>query len=652
MMHRLAALLALTLTLVAPARAFDLQSTPVPGRTVTTLTNGEIAINRADRKGFFKNVDGSIGSFDLLSASPGGRKAVVDGDASGLVLGPGGPLLPAALAGKASTAGGTFTGPARFGASIQPYASNAIATTGSASLGSTSMIVSSTVGVNIGDPIIVDGGVPFDTQVAAILGNTVTMTEPAYAAYENAPVRFGLDRWDLNAHVLTNTLGAQNVYIGAAAQGRGTWLSQVGSGGADYGQVSALQIINPLGGMGFSVGGRMSDENTGLKALYGGQILIDVDVNPATTAFPRGKPSWGLYHQAILRPGTIGGHLAVENSIASFQATADVDPWNVNPINRVVNYRVDAGIGPDPQGLNRSIFRTPNPISAYFDMVNNGAPARNGFNVGVLALDTLAGRVAPFASLPPNVSLTWYSQAGTRAWDITSTVSGVTTLKAINLRASDVLVNADWSLSGANGSSRGYNLMTDGSVRWQIGKTATVDGSSNSGSDFAIAAFDNVGAYTGIPLLIRRSDGLVQMPKVAVSGGSIDGTAIGATAPSPGAFTGLAAATATVAGDATVAGAVLPSVSPSLAAAGTTQATATAIVSGITIVTSGTGGIVLRNKIGERQEVFNRSGAALNVYPTSGARIEAMTINAAALIPSAGHAVFVCVAAAQCYQAL
>ncbi|AWI88168.1 hypothetical protein C0214_07820 [Methylobacterium sp. DM1] len=64
------------LALVAPAFAIDLQSTTVPGRAVPSLSNGEIAINRADRNLFFKNADGMTGIGALLNALPSGRKAV------------------------------------------------------------------------------------------------------------------------------------------------------------------------------------------------------------------------------------------------------------------------------------------------------------------------------------------------------------------------------------------------------------------------------------------------------------------------------------------------------------------------------------------------------------------------------------------------
>ena len=90
---------------------------------------------------------------------------------------------------------------------------------------------------------------------------------------------------------------------------------------------------------------------------------------------------------------------------------------------------------------------------------------------------------------------------------------------------------------------------------------------------------------------------------------------------------------------------------PAIQANGTTQATATAITRDLNVVTGGTGGIILSGLLGQRQEVFNRVGAAFNVYPPSGAGIESGTANTAVSLASGGHAAFECLSATQCYQA-
>lgn len=65
-----------------------------------------------------------------------------------------------------------------------------------------------------------------------------------------------------------------------------------------------------------------------------------------------------------------------------------------------------------------------------------------------------------------------------------------------------------------------------------------------------------------------------------------------------------------------------------VAAAGTTQATATPLTCARTVVTSGSGGVVLRPAATE-VVVINRIALALNIYPPSGAKIDGGTVNAA-----------------------
>ncbi|MGN7122850.1 hypothetical protein [Methylorubrum thiocyanatum] len=86
-MRKHAMLLALAPAFVDPAASLDLQSTTTSGRMVPSLSNGEIAINRADRTLFFKNVDGTIGRGSLMNAIPAGRQAVEQGQADTLTVG-------------------------------------------------------------------------------------------------------------------------------------------------------------------------------------------------------------------------------------------------------------------------------------------------------------------------------------------------------------------------------------------------------------------------------------------------------------------------------------------------------------------------------------------------------------------------------------
>lgn len=74
----------LIVALGGPALSFDLRSSTAPGATPPLDAPGEIAINRADRTLFFKNVDGSIGRGSLLNALPAARTCIEAGDCSAL----------------------------------------------------------------------------------------------------------------------------------------------------------------------------------------------------------------------------------------------------------------------------------------------------------------------------------------------------------------------------------------------------------------------------------------------------------------------------------------------------------------------------------------------------------------------------------------
>lgn len=148
---------------------------------------------------------------------------------------------------------------------------------------------------------------------------------------------------------------------------------------------------------------------------------------------------------------------------------------------------------------------------------------------------------------------------------------------------------------------------------------------------------------------------------VAITGGTINGTSIGATTPSTGAFTTLSTTGALTYGGVTLSNSVTGtgsmvlssapilttplfsaetySTNSSVSAAGTTQGTGTALTSDYNIVTTvaASAGVVLPTAtIGRRIIVVNKGLNALSVYPASGATIDALSANAAISIPVAG----------------
>lgn len=98
--------------------------------------------------------------------------------------------------------------------------------------------------------------------------------------------------------------------------------------------------------------------------------------------------------------------------------------------------------------------------------------------------------------------------------------------------------------------------------------------------------------------------------------------------------------TLTLAGDMAVSGNVVPSRSTAISAAGTSQATATALTAQINIVTtvSAGQGVVLADR---DAVVMNRGTVDLLVYPPTGAQIEAYGTNAAVALPVNGAGNFI-----------
>lgn len=82
-------------------------------------------------------------------------------------------------------------------------------------------------------------------------------------------------------------------------------------------------------------------------------------------------------------------------------------------------------------------------------------------------------------------------------------------------------------------------------------------------------------------------------------------------------------------------------VATTVAAAGSTQATATPLTKQSSTVTSGGGGVLLLSlQAGQSQTVRNRSGGNINVYPPSGASIESAGMNVAFVLGNGNDATF------------
>ena len=81
--------------------------------------------------------------------------------------------------------------------------------------------------------------------------------------------------------------------------------------------------------------------------------------------------------------------------------------------------------------------------------------------------------------------------------------------------------------------------------------------------------------------------------------------------------------------------AILLDVGTSISAAGTTQATATALtntLNGVTTAAAGSGVVLYGGSAGDSQTVYNGGANAVNVYPPSGAKINGLATNSPHLL--------------------
>lgn len=90
---------------------------------------------------------------------------------------------------------------------------------------------------------------------------------------------------------------------------------------------------------------------------------------------------------------------------------------------------------------------------------------------------------------------------------------------------------------------------------------------------------------------------------------------------------------------------IIPVVSPHLAAAGNSQATALALSNDwnyIGTTPGGSGVVLLPLKPGNDMEVFNGGGSPLNIYPASGYQIDALAVNAPYVLNAGKLRIFQC----------
>lgn len=82
---------------------------------------------------------------------------------------------------------------------------------------------------------------------------------------------------------------------------------------------------------------------------------------------------------------------------------------------------------------------------------------------------------------------------------------------------------------------------------------------------------------------------------------------------------------------------LLVSLNATVTAAGTNQATATALTKDMNVITSGTGGVVVQGATtGKIVVIMNRLGVAINIYPATGHYFDGLAINTPISLPANG----------------
>ncbi len=138
---------------------------------------------------------------------------------------------------------------------------------------------------------------------------------------------------------------------------------------------------------------------------------------------------------------------------------------------------------------------------------------------------------------------------GTTPAPVTATALAATTQATVGTNT--LAQTAALYFNAAAGQVRQFVYQTAGSIRWTIGANNAAETGANAGSDFAFARWSDAGAFIANAIAIARATGAVAIPNLAATGGSIDGTTVGATTPAAGTFTGLSAVTLALSGSQT-----------------------------------------------------------------------------------------------------
>lgn len=171
----------------------------------------------------------------------------------------------------------------------------------------------------------------------------------------------------------------------------------------------------------------------------------------------------------------------------------------------------------------------------------------------VAKLNILSGDIAALNVSVPFVPISIVN-GGTGAPDaVSARVNlGLGTLATQNATAVSIAGGSasllDLSINGAAATARPLYLKTAGSLRWVLYANSGAEGGANAGSDLALGAYTDAGAFLNNYLMFTRSTGKATFLAEVQIGGDLnhDGANVGLFGSTPVARTALAAATGTI----------------------------------------------------------------------------------------------------------
>jgi len=379
------------------------------------------------------------------------------------------------------------------GFGLEPSYSAAIYATAITTSGSPTVTVTNPAGIEIGQQAFAPY-LPIGSIVINVAGNAITLSQNATATnLSPVAIRFGSDRWSATSTLLANTVGAGNLYVGAAAKGNHTWMDKW-SPGTDYRELSSLFVLSPPGNAGVAAffGSRASDNNGSFGSVLNSVILSVVDASPGS------KSSWGLYNEANLVSSSVGYHMNEESSVYSEWPYASTDPFSYNQLGASRNLRLDCG-----KGSGR-----PQPCSAALEIVQNGAGYGKGIVFGSDGINTYADGTKPALVMAPNHAIHWFTGNDTPGWAIVSTK---TSGKARKLTLSDAAAVLSSGVDFATGghiygatNAPAISSCGDGSPMLSAGSTDT-HGTITEGTSATGCVISFVKAFTLVPTCVVSS---------------------------------------------------------------------------------------------------------------------------------------------------